>query len=115
MYFATIEYYQKTKQILMDDNFEKWTYGPVIRKIYQEYRKFSFLEITESQINEDDADKLKKTLHDKPMIEKIITKSFKEKLKWSLDKLIDESHTGELWTQNGNLITSNEIEKVYGK
>ncbi len=115
MYFTTIKYYQKTKTMLINSDFEKWTYGPVIRKIYEQYREFGFLEITRSKISYEDSDKLNHILKNHNIIKKIITKTFNEKAKWTLNKLIEESHTGELWIKPGGLITSKDIERVYGK
>lgn len=47
MYFLNVVYLLKNKEDLITDNkFEKWSYGPVIRQVYSQYARFGSLEIT---------------------------------------------------------------------
>ncbi len=37
LYFVQGEYYRKTGELLIDDDFLAWQYGPVIQEVYDEY------------------------------------------------------------------------------
>ena len=38
LYFSEINYIKKYKKHLINDDFEAWQFGPVVRKVYYEYR-----------------------------------------------------------------------------
>lgn len=42
LYFANMFYFKKNGEHLIDDNFEAWQFGPVIREVYYQYVIFGF-------------------------------------------------------------------------
>lgn len=40
LYFAQVLYLHKTNSRLFDEDFEAWTYGPVVDCVYQEYKSY---------------------------------------------------------------------------
>jgi len=40
LYFTASEYAKHTGRPLLDDQFQKWDYGPVVRSVYDEFRSF---------------------------------------------------------------------------
>ena len=46
MYFLNVEYLlEKKKNLITDNKFEKWSYGPVIRQVYSQYSRYGSEEI----------------------------------------------------------------------
>lgn len=41
LYFAASEYAKKVGKPLLNDDFEAWQYGPVVRDVFQEFKSFS--------------------------------------------------------------------------
>lgn len=40
LYFLHGEYLAKTERLLIDEQFEAWQYGPVVPKVYEQYKSF---------------------------------------------------------------------------
>ena len=40
IYFVYADYYQKTQGRLFEERFETWKYGPVLRSVYDEFKKY---------------------------------------------------------------------------
>ncbi len=115
LYFTTLEYCKKYNNVLIDAEFEKWTYGPMVKEIFIKYNKFGFAEITESQISETDEINLAKILKNNKNIKKNIQKTFNAKLKLTLQEFVDQSHEGPLWSNQQRFIKPNDILALYGK
>lgn len=54
LYFAWIEYYNKNKQYLFEEEFYAWQFGPVIPTVYHEYCVYGGMPITNVDYGVDD-------------------------------------------------------------
>ena len=59
LYFLQIDYYRKFKVRLIKEDFYCWYYGPVLKSVYYEFKKYGILPITgltaEIEISDKDA------------------------------------------------------------
>ena len=55
IYYTVGFYYKKTKDIILEDDmfFHKWQYGPVIPKVYSDFKKYEYKPIIEYGEDED--------------------------------------------------------------
>ena len=90
LYFSEINYIKKYKKHLIDDDFEAWQFGPVLREVYYEYRHYGANSI----------DKPKEEIELDDDIKMILNKTIEECNQKSYWKLVDESHKkGGAWEQ----------------
>ena len=88
LYFAELNYIREYEDFLIEDDFEAWQYGPVLRKVYNEYKNYGADSIDRPQEQITLDEKIKKVL-DKTM------KEYADKSYWDL---VDESHKiGGAW------------------
>lgn len=86
LYFANLMYYSIYKKNLIDDNFEKWDNGPVIREIYTEFRYNNCKDILKQEACKFD-ENIEKILN-------IINFIYMDK---TSKELSDETHTHSIW------------------
>lgn len=53
IYFIYADYYHTTKQMLFEERFETWKYGPVLRSVYNEFKGFGARAISKFGISRD--------------------------------------------------------------
>lgn len=53
LYYAWVEYYKKTQNYLFRDDIYAWKYGPVVPKVYREYRIYAGMPILKSEDSTD--------------------------------------------------------------
>lgn len=102
LYFSEINYIKKYKKHLINDDFEAWQFGPVVRKVYYEYRFYRANSIDKPQepiLIDNDA-------------KEILDKTIEECNKKSYWKLVEESHKKDgAWEQCFNKDVKKTIPK----
>lgn len=109
LYFVQGEYYKKTGNFLIDDDFLAWQYGPVLGDVYHEYSWYCSSRIYEEHnvdIPED--------------VCKIIDPVIKKRRNQTAGKLVSESHKdGGAWEKyydgfKSTVIPKRAIAKEFG-
>lgn len=64
LYFAEVDFIREHKKSLIDDNFEAWQFGPVVRDVYMEYRDYgaNSIDVPDNQERLDLSDAEKETI-----------------------------------------------------
>lgn len=88
LYFASLIYYSIYQEDLIDENFERWDNGPVVREVYKEFRYNNLNTQNDCDFDEFSSD-IKKVIQ--------IT-NFVYGNKTS-NELSDETHTHNIWIQ----------------
>ncbi len=94
LYYAWGYYWNNYKKYLFNDNIEAWKYGPVVRKVYDEYKIFDGGDIIISEDEIDDA-KLKIGKDDRAFLDGFynFTKEY------STGTLVEVSHREKPWNE----------------
>lgn len=89
VYFSNLMYYSLKNENLIEDNFERWDHGPVVREIYKSYRygDLSSFQTTESPISTSENEDLNKILN-------VIEFVYGEK---KSEELSEETHEHNIW------------------
>lgn len=85
LYFLDWDYKQETGQLLFEDQFEAWVYGPVNRKIFALMKNNDLKFTTDYQLSEED--------------KKFIKKDVKKYLDYPSFDLVTLSHQSEPWIE----------------
>lgn len=101
LYFVQGEYYRKTKEFLIDEDFLAWPYGPVLEDVYEEFRWYYASRIYESH-NIEIAENIRKIID--PIIE--------DKRNKTAGMLVSDSHKkGGAWDKSYDGNKKTVIEK----
>ena len=78
MYYAQAWYYTINGEKLFDEKFEAWVHGPVIRRLYGEYKSFSFNPIIREDLTEKEYEEIRNSFDPKDLefFDEIVNKYF---------------------------------------
>ena len=106
LYFIQGFYYSSTNEPFIEEDFEAWPYGPVIRNAYIEYSRFGSLLITD--VESDRVNNIDFLPDDKSFLDDIISSLNK----YSASELVNASHAkGSPWEKSYKDETKNIISK----
>lgn len=112
LYFIQGAYYYKFKQPAFDNEISAWDYGPIVRDVYEDYKKYGSSEINDVYV---DFEKIFENDNDAKKIVEIVVETLRDRDPWDLVRI---SHEGETpWTETyqiwGPTIQSIQIENYF--
>lgn len=108
MFFAQSWYIRTYRKKLIDDNFVRWQYGPVIPSIYYEFAQYGSNEITSPANDYRGEVKVELTASDNDFIDEVI-KVYGQFDGWKLSVMTHQPKTAWSMGEIGTVITVSEM------
>ncbi|CEN81423.1 phage-associated protein [[Clostridium] sordellii] len=128
LYYVQAAFLTEFKEECFDDDFEHWRHGPVIPKVYSEYKKYMDREITDKQteyselyLDKDVKFSMKNIIYseehfceeDLRLIDEVVD-SYSKMEPWDM---VDKTHEEEPWinTNSNEIISKESIKHFFEK
>ncbi len=98
LYFVQAQFISNNNSLCFIEEFECWTYGPVIPSVYSYFRFFGTLNIEINDFIHGDIENIEFSEEDKMLVDSIISKT----KNMSTDQLIEITHLQDPWKMNYN-------------
>lgn len=103
LYFTQVEYIKKNDKLLFEDEFQAWSYGPVIYNVWRPYNLYNRNHISEIKIGK---------VVDNKALNKFITENIEMYFRKNVWDLVDLSHKQKPWKStvaNNKKFISNKV------
>lgn len=114
LYYVSTTYFKQTGELLFNENFEKWQYGPVVTSVYHNFKSFginhvantvSTIEVdTESFLGFKKVDFSKEIFKSNPDFHTVAGDVINKLVNVSAFDLVEKTHQEEAWSKFEHLI-----------